>query len=694
MKRNEKVIFSKLTFTFFFLFFIVIIIRLGYLSLSSKVDNTNLEEFANNRNTTKRIIYAKRGNIYDSSKNLLAQTVNSYTLIAKLKPSHKSEEGKVIKDKEKVAKALSPIINMSEEQILNLLNKDLNQVELGPGGRNLSEVKKEQIEKLNITGLSFDVSQKRYYPNDEFLSYVLGYVTDKDSNMKGEMGLEKYYNKELSGVNGSHEYQKDIKGYKMPNTPEIIKPSIDGVDIYLTIDNNIQYFVETISKESYLKNKPEWLITTIMDAKTGAILGTTSYPSFDPNKKNITNYMNPLVSYAFEPGSTMKIFTYMSVLEKGTYNGNETFKSGKIGFKNTKDTVSDWNGKGWGTINYDLGFTISSNVGIVELTNSKITGGELKDYFSKLGFSKKTNITLPNELDGKLNFKYPIEIANAGFGQGITTTPIQMLQAVTALSNDGDMLKPYIVNKIIDNNDKIIYEGKREVINKVASTKTVNKMKNLMYDVINNIPEKATGTRYKIEGYDIIGKTGTAQYINPKTGKYVRGEKNYIRSFIGMFPKDNPEIIIYFAMKDPITLGNGLPETVKKLIKDISNYRGMYKELRTDSTLLNHTMPNLLNKKVEDIKELVNSNFKNVYIIGDGDKVIDQYPKYKNIVNSSNTVYLVTNYEELNIPDLTNVSLRDIKVLTNMLKLELDYVGTGYVYEQSFEENRLKVKLK
>ncbi len=694
MKRNEKIVFSKFVLIFFLLFFIVIIIRLGYLALSTTIDNKNLEEFASNRNTTKRIIYAKRGNIYDSSKNLLAQTVNSYTVIAHLKASHSSQKDNIVVDKEKTAKLLSQIINMTEEQILKLLNKDSNQVELGPGGRALSEVKKEQIEALNLTGLSFTVSQKRYYPNEEFLSYILGYVTEKNSIMTGEMGIEKYYNTELNGKNGSYEYQKDLKGYKMPNTPEITIPSTDGVDIHLTIDNNIQYFVETISKESFKTNKPEWLITAVMDAKTGAILGTTSYPSFDPNTKNLTSYMNPLVSYAFEPGSTMKVFTYMSVLEKGNYDGNETFKSGKIGFKNTNDTVSDWNIKGWGTINYDMGFAVSSNVGIVELTNNKINGGELRSYFEKFGFGKKTGITLPNEYDGKVSFKYPIEIANAGFGQGITTTPIQMLQGLTPISNDGTMLKPYLIKEIIDSKNNVIYKGKKEEIGKVASIETVNKIKDLMYNVINDTPDRATGTRYKVEGYDIIGKTGTAQYINPKTGKYVTGEGNYIRSFIGMFPKDNPEIIVYVAMKDPITLGSGLPDTTVKLIKDIANYKGMYKDLKVDSIFLNHNMPNLLNKNVEDVKELINSKFKKIYIIGDGSKIVNQYPKSNTLVNSTNTLFLITNYKELKLPDLSNLSLKDVKIISSMLKLELEYEGTGYVYSQFLENNKLLVKLR
>ncbi len=693
-KRSEnRIILSKKLLIFLFLFFIVVIIRLSYLVLAKEVDGFNLDEFAANRNTTKDIIYAKRGNVYDSSKNVLAQTVNSYTVIAFLEPSRSTE--KVLRhviDKEDTAKKLSPIINMTEERILDLLSKDAYQVELGPGGRAISEIKKEKIEELNLPGISFVLSRKRYYPNENFLSYVLGYTVDKDGKMVGEMGLEMYYDEELNGKDGSHEFQKDLKGYKMPNTQEITKPSIDGADITLTIDNNIQYFVETISKASFEKNNPEWLITAVMDAKTGEILGTTSYPSFNPNTKEIENYLNPLVSYAFEPGSTMKIFTYMSVLEKGNYDGNETFKSGTITFENTSDTISDWNGKGWGTINYDLGFSLSSNVGISHLTKNKISGGELRDYYSKLGFGKITGITLPNEYKGEIDFRYPIEIANAGFGQGITTTPIQMLQAVSSIANNGKIIKPYIVKEIKDN-DKIIYEGKTEELGVVASTKTIDKMKELMFNVINDTPDRATGTSYKIEGYDIIGKTGTAQYINPKTGKYETGSGNYIRSFIGMFPKDDPQIIIYFSMKDPVTLGAGMAETVKKMITDISNYKGIYKELTHDQSIKTYTMPNLINKDKSSL-DLINTKFDNIYVIGNGNKIIDQYPKHNLNVNSLNTILLITNYTELDLNNIIGLSLKDVMILSDKLELKLEYEGTGFVYEQELDENVLRVKLR
>jgi penicillin-binding protein 2B len=267
-----------------------------------------------------------------------------------------------------------------------------------------------------------------------------------------------------------------------------------------------------------------------------------------------------------------------------------------------------------------------------------------------------------------------------------------MLQAVSSISNDGTMIKPYIIKEIIDSNDKTIYQGKREEVGKVASTDTVNKMKDLMYKVINDLPERATGTSYKIEGYDIIGKTGTAQYINPNNGKYQTGEGNYIRSFIGMFPKDDPEIIIYFAMKDPVTLGSGMAETTKKLITDISNYKGMYKKLVQDQSISNYIMPNLLNKSVSSI-EYIKDKYKNIYIIGDGTKIISQYPNSDIKVNSLNTIFLITNYKNYTLPDLIGLSLKDIKILSNMLKLDLEYEGTGYVYSQELIENKLIVKL-
>lgn len=685
----NKIKLNKLILFIILLFFILVIGRVVVLALSTNIDGVNIKEFVSNRNTRKKTIYAKRGTIYDSTGDVLAQTVNSYTVIAYLDES-RSEGFKTpqhVVDKEETAKELSPIINMSEEAILYLLNKDVYQVELGPGGRSITEIKKEQIEKLDLPGISFISSYKRYYPYTDFASYILGYVKSTDEGeIVGEMGIESYYNDLLNGENGFSIYQQDVNGYKIPNTREETKDSEDGVDIYLTIDSNIQYFVEKYTKEAYENYDPEWVVTVVADAKTGAILGSTSYPSFDPNIKNLTNYLNPLVSYSYEPGSTMKTFTYMAAMEKGVYNPTDTFKSGSIDFG--ENTIFDWLQKGFGTITYDEGFIYSSNVGISNLTKKYFTAVELKSYFEKFGFGKKTGIELPGELSGTLNFKYPVEIANAGFGQGILVTPIQMIQGLTIISNDGVMLKPYIVDKVIDSNtDEIIYQGNKTEVGQVASIDTVNKMKELLYKVIYNDLYYSTGAGYKMAGYDLIGKTGTAQYVNSSTGTYYFDEINYIRSFAGMFPKDDPQIIIYTALKRPYGGSKSMQNIVRGLVKDISNYKSIYtSKTGSDNT---YNIENYINKKVDTIKSDLLKKFSEVVIIGDGDKIIDQYPSSNTSLSSEEKVYLLTNGKNITMPNMSYWSLKEVEIYSKLSGISYKYSGNGFVYEQNIEPGTL-----
>lgn len=696
MKRRlnvNKVRVSKLLIAFILLFFVVVIARLLYLGISPKIDGIDLKTFVANRNTRKKTTYAKRGTIYDSSSNVLARTINSYTVIAYLSESRSKgfKTPQHVVDKEKTAKELSPILGMSEEAILYLLNRNAYQVELGPGGRGITELKKEEIEKLKLPGISFISSYKRYYQNDDFASYILGYVkTTDDGEMIGEMGIEQYYNDMLKGKDGFIVYQQDVNGYKIPNTKEEVKESKDGVDIYLTIDSNIQFFVEKYLKEAYEQYPCDWLFAVVADAKTGAILGSTSYPSFNPNIKNITNYLNPLVSFAIEPGSTMKIFTYMATMEKKMYDGNKTFKSGSI--KIGENTIYDWKTDGFGEITYDEGFMLSSNVGISYLTKDYFTGSELKEYFKKWGFGQKTGIELPYELTGTLNEKNnkAIEIANAGFGQGITVTPIQMVQALTMIANNGVMLKPYIVSKIVDEEDALVYEGKRTELGKVASSETVNNIKELMYKVIYNDLYYSTGASYRMDGYDLIGKTGTAQYTNPYTGRYYYDNVNYIRSFAGMFPKDDPEIIIYVATKKTYTQ-KGVSNIVKGLVKDIANYRSIFKNEETNSTTFK--IDDYSNQNLMMVLDNLKDKFKDIVVIGDGDKIVDTYPKNK-VVSKDEKIYILTNSKNIEIPDFIGYSKREVETYKKLTGIDITLEGNGYVYEQNIEDDKIYLKLK
>lgn len=698
MKRRvnvNKIRLNKLMLIFIVLFFGLVIFRLSYLSLAGEIDGVNIKSFVANRNTRKKTIYAKRGSIYDTSGNVLAQTVNSYTVIAYLSESRSNgfKTPQHVVDKEYTAEKLSPILGMSEEAILYLLDKNAYQVELGPGGRDITELKKEQIEELKLPGISFISSYKRYYQNGDFASYILGYVkTTDDGELIGEMGVESYYNDMLSGEDGYVIYQQDAYGYKLPNTREETKESIDGADIYLTIDSNIQFFVEKYTKEAYETYNPEWAITVVADAKTGAILGSTSYPSFDPNIKNITNWLNPLVSFSFEPGSTMKIFTYMAAMEEGVYKGSDTFKSGSIKFG--KNEIFDWKTDGFGEITYDDGFLLSSNVGISYLTKDYFKADKLKKYFQDYGFGSKTNIELYGELTGSLNMDRltDVEIANAGFGQGITITPIQMIQALTMIANDGVMLKPYIIDKIVGEANEIIYQGSKEELGKKVSTSTVNNIKNLMYDVIYNDLYYSTGVGYKMNGYDLMGKTGTAQYVNESTGKYYFDSLNYIRSFAGLFPKEDPEIIIYTLMKKTET-SKGIQNIVKGLVKDISNYKSIYNpNIKTDATT--YKIDNYLNKNISTVKKDLESKFNNIIVIGNGDKVTYQYPVYGTVYGVDEKVYIITNGSEIVVPNMNNWSKKEVKTYCNLSNITCNIEGSGFVYEQEIIDDVYYFKLK
>ena len=284
---------------------------------------------------------------------------------------------------------------------------------------------------------------------------MLGYTVmkedeDKNNWITGEMGIEEYFNDDLKGEAGYIAYEKDKYGYKIANGREYVEPSDNGNDIYLTIDDNIQLFIENAVKDTQSKSNAEWIVFAAMDAKSGAILGYSSTPSFDPNLRNMTSYIDPIATLAYEPGSTMKIFSYMCAVDSGKYNGEDTYLSGNKSYVSEVDgssvTISDWNKKGWGTISYDNGFALSSNIAVANIVESVIDKKELKACYDKYGFGKKTGFPLKREVAGNVDYTYQIEAATAGYGQGITTTVLQHLQALSIIANDGEMVKPYIVD--------------------------------------------------------------------------------------------------------------------------------------------------------------------------------------------------------------------------------------------------------
>lgn len=686
MLNKNKNATAKIFTLIFFLFIFVLILRLGYLCLTGKVDGINLKGFANKRNTKKETLYALRGNIYDVNGDVLAQTINSYTIIAYLDES-RSKDSKVplhVVNKEDTAEKLATVLDMSKEQILERLNKKAYQVEFGSKGKGLTELQKEAIENLNLSGIDFITTHKRYYPNNNFLSYVIGYTSsDENGNMKGLMGIEKQYDEKMTGTNGFVKYQKDLNGYKFPNSNEIRKEKIDGNDVYLTIDSNVQMSLETAINKAQNESSANWIVAVVADAKTGKILGSATSPSFNPNTKDIKNYLNPLVSYTYEPGSVMKTYSYMAALENNPtwdpYNTNCETGPYEIG----DDTVRDWNKTGWGLIPYSRGYTLSSNTCVANMIKNYLSRQKLMDYYKKLGFGQKTNIDLPNEYTGKVKFKYDVEVVNAGFGQGITTTPIQQIKALTAISNNGVILNPYIVSKTVNSSTKeVTYKAEVKEGEKVASTETINKIKDLMYRVVNSDSSETTGSKYKMDGYDLIGKTGTAQIVNPRTGKYYDGKYDYITSFSGMYPKDDPNVILYVAFQRSYN-SNVLPQTVQTIVRDTAKYLGIFEEApEINKEVTTYKLDSYKNKTTESVKQTLDKAGATYVIFGDGNKVISQYPNKNSKVSTKDKVFIFTN-GTVTMPDLTNYSVKEADVVLSKLGIKHTINASGYIGYQS-----------
>ena len=689
-KRKNTIKYSKLFIFGSLLLFCLMIGRVVQLGLSAEVDGVDLKKLASQRTTRTDIEEAKRGTIYSVNGDVLAQNVSSYTLIAYLDPSRTTNKKKPqhVVDKEDTATKLAPILGMEKEEVLHFLNKEgLYQTEFGSKGRGLTELVKTQIDALNLPGLDFIESFKRYYPKGNFASYTIGYTknSEEDSTMKGEMGIEKQYNEILKGEDGYTTYQKDLKGYKIANTPVIKKDAVQGKDIYLTIDSNIQFFLEQAINNADKEYDWNWFTITVMDAKSGAILGTSSSPSFDPNTRNITNYLNLFMSSPYEPGSTMKTFTYMAAMENGVYDGNETYKSG-VYVTSDGTEIGDWNRNGWGVISFDKGYAMSSNVGVINIINRHMSSVMLRQYFKKLGFGRRTGIELPNESKGNLEFKYETEIYNAGFGQGITTTPVQNVKAMTPLTNDGMLLKPYIVSKIVDSDTgEIVLENEREEIERVASTNTIQKMLSLMDDCVNGIGN--TGSGYRIDGGELIGKTGTAQIANEHGGGYLSGKEDIISSFSGIYPKSNPQIIIYASAARP-SGGSQKPvsNAVKEIVQNISKYYGNSDSTQSSITISSYEVPNFTNKKIDVSKLLLETSGMRYTIIGNGDKVVRQSPVNGDVITNQDTIYLITNDANLVVPNVVGLSGKVAKDLLQKMGLIVHLDGVGYVTSQSIGE--------
>lgn len=680
-------------FILFGLLFFVLIFRYTSIQITGEAAGVALASKAEQKYTREIDLEAKRGTIFDQNGEVIAEDAVAYTLVAILDETMTSdpENPMHVVDPDKTAKALSKYIDLPENEIYRIINKKGRyQVEFGKAGKDISHQIKNEIEELELPGITFTGDTKRFYPNGIFASHLVGFVEEKENSegkveTKGTLGIEQSLNSLLSGKKGSKEYQSDIWGLLLPEAKEKIVPAENGKNVYLTVDKKIQTFLEDALNKVQAEYKPKKMIAIVADPKTGDILAMGQRPTFHPKTREGINdsWHNEAIETSFEPGSTMKIFTLAAAIEENKFDPNEWFKSGSYKVAPNIRAIHDHNYVGWGSITYLEGVQRSSNVAFAKLANEKLGFEKFREYLTKFGFEKVTGIDLPNETSGTILFNYPLEKITTSFGQGSTLTPIQQIQAATAIANDGKMMKPHVIRKVVDgNSNEVLIDRKPEVVGEPISASTAKQVRDILETVVTS--PNGTGNRYQIDGYSVAGKTGTAQIPGPD-GKYLTGAKNYIFSFLGMAPKDDPKLIVYVAVQQPEIesyFDGSIP--VSMVFDTVMKNSLQYMNIEPSNTekIETVTLPKLKDKSASDAKQKLESIGLEVVLLGKGSKVIGQLPKEGEPVLIGEKIIIKTDGETI-IPDLKGWSLRDSIKVANLASLKLNPIGKGFVTKQN-----------
>ena len=622
----------KIVFLIICFLFLLIVGKVFYIQV---IDYGKLSTYAENLWGRNLPIESNRGLITDRNGVVLADNVTTSSLV--FIPNQ-------IEDKEKTAKLIAEILDMDEKEIYQHVTKKTSIERVHPEGRRLSYEVADQISDLNLPGVYLIKESKRNYPFGNYLSQTLGFV---GIDNQGLSGLELMYDKYLTGSYGAIKYFSDAKGNKLELNEVYEKPQ-DGINMTLTINMAIQESLERELDNAVLKYSPDQALGIAMDPNTGEILAIASRPNFSPS--NYQDYTeeelnrNLPVWATYEPGSTFKIITLATALEEHLIDLEKDKYSdgGSIQVENAR--IKCWKHGGHGEQTFLQVVENSCNPGFVVM-GQKIGKEKLFEYIKKFGFGEKTGIDLNGESTGilfSLDQVGPVELATTSFGQGVSVTPIQQITAVSAAINGGILYQPYIVKSLNEpETNTTVKENTPIIKRKVISEETSEKVRSALESVVTN----GTGRPAYIEGYRVGGKTGTAQKV--QDGRYMVG--NYITSFMGFLPANDPEIVVYVAIDNAKGVtqygGTVAAPIVKTVLEDAIVALDIEKPGGDTEKKYNYldrkykTVPNVTNMTVKEATEAL-KDFKVEYS-GSGDKVVYQSPKAKERIYEGETVRLM-----------------------------------------------------
>jgi len=504
-------------------------LRLFYVQI---IQSPHLLTIADRQYNVELKLPPKRGAVYDVRMVELASSVNVYSAFA---------ESRRIKNKYKLAKKISKILSLPHEKVYKKLKKHKLFVWLK---RQITENESNQIKALNNRYVQMVKEPKRFYPSGMLASHVIGFV---NIDGKGLEGLELLYNDYLQGVSGRQSIQRDAKRRLIPSLEYNFESALDGHSIVLTIDQVIQYICERELEEVVRKSNAKAGTIVVMEPQTGKILAMANRPNYNINSFSISTYAqrkNRAITDCYEPGSTFKAITAAACLNDGLVKPSEKFYCENGEYKFYGRILHDH--KPHGRLSFKEIIQVSSNIGVCKAAQ-KIGKKRLINYIKAFGFGTKTKVDMPGEVSGilrPLSSWSKIAISSIPMGQGIAVTPLQMMCAFSTIANGGQLVRPYVVDRIVNDKWELIKKFKPQIVRRVISEDTST----LMREFLENVVNKGTGRRAQIKGLKVAGKTGTAQKLEENR---TYSHSKFVASFYGFVPTNNPKLVIGVIVDEP-----------------------------------------------------------------------------------------------------------------------------------------------
>lgn len=541
-KKKSEDVSSWRVHTLVFLFFLMISVILMRFYDLQIIEYPQYQALAQGQHSIFRNLIPKRGEIFMKDKNeLYPAAVNRETKTAYAVPIE-------IENPSEAALAAAPILQMDPAELKEKFERPDDRYEILK--RRLSDEEIEKIKSLNLKGIRLSEESYRYYPSAELAANVLGFVGWKEDILGGRYGLESYFDEELKGIEGSLFQKRDAGGRWIGGKQKEILEAKDGDALILSLDHIVQYQAEKILRGATERYGADGGQIVVMEPSTGKILTMASYPTFNPNDyaktEDLNSFRNPAVNDAYESGSVFKTFTIAAGLDSGKINPDTTYTdTGEVREAGYAIHNSDNKANGVQTMTEVLEKSLNTGVIFVE---KQLGNKNFADYVERFGFGSQTGIELPGEARGNVsnlkNLKSDIHFFTAAFGQGITTTPIQLAAAYSAIANGGTLMKPRIIDSIVHaDGSKEMFEPQE--VRRVISAKAAQETGKILESVVVN----GHGKRAGVPGYKVGGKTGTAQFVDPDTGKYAEGKS--VGSFAGFAPVNDPKFTIVVKLDNP-----------------------------------------------------------------------------------------------------------------------------------------------